>query len=190
MAVTSVKTVVPEAPLERTEHGLAPAGEGWFVLNVRDARWFDGNEIGGLYASFESPEVRFPQIGFGIGILRPGEPSSLYHGEDAQEDFLVLAGECLVLVEGEERPLKAWDFVHCPPWTEHIFVGAGDGPCLVLGVGARRGGRGLRFPVSEVALKHGAGVQVETSDSREAYAPYSEPTSTACPPEFDALTAS
>ena len=77
MAVTSVKTVVPEAPLERAENGLAPAGDGWFVLNVRDARWFDGNELGGRYASFESPEVRFPQIGFGIGILRPGEPSAL-----------------------------------------------------------------------------------------------------------------
>jgi uncharacterized cupin superfamily protein len=157
------------------------------VLNVRDARWFDGHELGGLYATFEGEGARFAQIGVGIGILRPGEANALYHGEDAQEDFLVLAGECLLLVEGEERPLKAWDFVHCPPWTEHIFVGAGDGPCLVLGVGARREGRGLRFPVNELALKHGAGVQEEPTDSREAYAPYSEPTPIPCPPEFDEL---
>jgi uncharacterized cupin superfamily protein len=179
--------VVPEAPLERTEHGLVPVGEGWFVLNTRDARWFDGGELGGLYTSFEGENARFPQLGFGIGILRPGEANALYHGEDAQEDFLVLAGECLLLVEGEERPLRAWDFVHCPPWTEHIFVGAGEGPCLVLGVGARRPGRGLRFPANELALRHRAGVQVETSDSRDAYASYTEPKPIACPPEFDAL---
>jgi uncharacterized cupin superfamily protein len=179
--------VVPEAPLERSGHGLGPVGEGWFVLNVRDARWFDGGELGGLYTSFEGENARFPQLGVGIGILRPGQANALYHGEDAQESFLVLAGECLLLVEGEERLLRAWDFVHCPPWTEHIFVGAGDGPCLVLGVGARRPGRGLRFPVSELALKHGAGVQVETSDSREAYAAFGEPTPIASPPELDQL---
>jgi uncharacterized cupin superfamily protein len=176
--------VVPEASLDRTETGLAPIGDGWFVLNTRDARWFDGGELGGLYTSFEGEDARFAQLGFGIGILRPGEPNALYHGEDAQEDFLVLAGECLLLIEGEERLLRAWDFVHCPPWTEHIFVGAGDSPCLVLAVGARRKGRGLRFPVSELALKHGAGVEVETTDSREAYAGYSEPKPIACPPEF------
>jgi uncharacterized cupin superfamily protein len=180
--------VVPEAPLERTEHGLVPTGEGWFVLNVRDARWFDGHELGGLYASFEGQgAARFAQLGIGIGIIRPGEASSLYHAEDAQEDFLVLAGECLLLVEGHERRLRAWDFVHCPNWTEHIFVGAGEGPCLVVAVGARREGRGLRFPVSELALKHGAGVEVETTDSREAYAGFSEPTPIDCPPEFDRL---
>jgi uncharacterized cupin superfamily protein len=179
--------VVPEAPLERAEHGLVPDGEGWFVLNTRDARWFDGVELGGLYTSFEGENARFPQLGFGIGILRPGEANALYHAEDAQEDFLVLAGECLLLIEGEARPLRAWDFVHCPPWTEHIFVGAGDGPCLVLGVGARRPGRGLRFPVSELALKHGAGVQVETTDSREAYVGLGDSKPIACPPEFDAL---
>jgi uncharacterized cupin superfamily protein len=181
--------VVSEASLERATNGLVPAGDGWFVLNVRDAQWFDGGELGGLYASFESENARFEQIGVGIGILRPGEPSALYHAEDAQEDFLVLAGECLLLVEGQERRLRAWDFVHCPNWTEHIFVGAGDDPCLVLAVGARRKGRGIRYPVSELALKHGAGVEVETSDPREAYAPFGEPRPIPCPPEFDQLTA-
>ncbi|MBA2641516.1 MAG: cupin domain-containing protein [Actinobacteria bacterium] len=180
--------MVPEAPLERTENGVAPGGDGWFVLNVREAHWFDGGELGGLYVSFESEKARFAELGFGLGILRPGEANALYHGEEAQENFLVLAGECLLLIEGEERTLRAWDFVHCPSWTEHIFVGAGDGPCLVVGVGARRKGRGLRFPVSELALRYGAGADVETTDSREAYAGFSEPRPIPCPPEFSELT--
>jgi len=175
--------VVPEAPLERTETGARPVGEGWFVLNVRDARWFE-TDGAGFYASFEGENARFPELGIGIGILRPGEPSALYHGEDAQEDFLVLSGECLLLIEGEERRLRAWDFVHCPPWTEHIFVGAGEGPCLVIGAGARRKGRGIRYPVSELALKYGAGVETETSDSKEAYARFGDDKPVACPPEF------
>jgi uncharacterized cupin superfamily protein len=166
--------VVPEAPLEHDGHGLRPVGAGWFVLNVRDARWFE-SELD-TYAQFESDEVRFDQVGIGIGILSPGRSNGMYHGEDAQEDFLVLSGECLLIVEGQERLLKAWDFVHCPPWTEHIFVGAGDGPCVVLGVGARRKGRGIVYPVNETASKHGAGVAEETSDPRVAYARFSEDT--------------
>jgi uncharacterized cupin superfamily protein len=174
--------VIPEAPLERKENGLRPAGEGWFVLNARDARWFEG-ELG-FYASFEAEDLRFDQVGITLGIIRPGEPSGMYHGEDAQEDFLVLSGECLLLIEGEERRLRAWDFVHCPPWTEHIFVGTGDAPCLVVGVGARRKGRGIRYPVSELAVKHGAGVETETTEPREAYARFSEDKPVPCPPEF------
>jgi uncharacterized cupin superfamily protein len=186
--VVSLETVVPEAPLERVENGVRPSGDGWFVLNARDAPWFESDGCG-FYAIFEPENPRFDQVGFGIGILRPGEPSAMYHGEDAQEDFLVLSGECLLLIEGEERPLRAWDFVHCPPWTEHIFVGAGDGPCLVLGVGARRKGRGILYPVSELALKYGAGVDAETTDPREAYASFGEDKPVPCPPEFpDALT--
>jgi uncharacterized cupin superfamily protein len=176
--------VVPEASLERTEHGVRPAGEGWFVLNARDACWFEG--VMGSYGIFESDDVRFDQVGIGVGILHPGEPNGMYHGEDAQEDFLVLSGECLLLVEGEERRLKAWDFVHCPPWTEHIFVGAGDGPCLVLGVGARRKGRGIHYPVNALALQHGAGVETETTDPREAYARVPEDTPIPCPDDFPA----
>ena len=152
------------------------------MLNARDARWFE-SELG-FYVQFEGENARFDQVGIGLGILRPGEPGALYHGEDAQEDFLVLSGECLLLIEGEERRLKAWDFVHCPNWTEHIFVGAGDGPCLVLGVGARRKGRGIRYPVSELALKYGAGVETETSDPKEAYARFGDDNPVACPPEF------
>jgi uncharacterized cupin superfamily protein len=174
--------VVPEAPLERTEHGVRPVGDGWFVVNARDLRWFE-SELG-LYTMFDSDEARFDQVGVNIGILRPGEPNCMYHAEEAQEDFLVLSGECLVIVEGEERRLKAWDFVHCPEWTEHVFVGAGDASCVVLAVGARRKGRGLRYAVNEVALRHGAGVEEETSEPSVAYARFAEDKPIACPDEF------
>jgi uncharacterized cupin superfamily protein len=137
--------VVPEAPLERSETGVVPVGDGWFVLNVREARWYDSTPLG-LYAPFEGENARFTDVGINLSILRPGEPICMYHGEEAQEDFLVLAGECLLIVEGQERELRAWDFVHCPPWTEHVFVGAGRDPCLLLAVGKREKGRGLLYP--------------------------------------------
>ena len=172
--------MVPEAPLETGAAGAYPTGEGWFVLNVRDAQWFDSKELG-LYTMFEGENARFPELGFNIGVVQPGQPGCMYHGEEAQEDFLVLAGECLLLVEGEERLLRQWDFVHCPAWTEHVFVGAGEGPCVVLATGARRKGRGLVYPVNELALKHGAGVDVETGDPAQAYARFSESTPIPCP---------
>ena len=175
--------MVPEAPLERTEAGFVPAGDGWFVVNAGDAHWFESDGLG-FYAPFEGENARFSELGINLGILRPGEPGCMYHGEEAQEDFLVLAGECVLIVEGEERRLRAWDFVHCPPWTEHVFVGAGDGPCLLLAVGARAKGRGLRYPVNETALSYGARVEKETSDPKEAYARFAELESVPCPDEF------
>ena len=172
-----------EAELKPAEGaGVVPEDDGWFVLNARDAQWYE-SELG-FYTQFESQAARFEQVGFGLGILRPGEASAMYHGEDAQEDFLVLAGECLLIVEGEERLLKQWDFVHCPPWTEHIFVGAGDGPCLVLAVGARIPGRGIVYPVNELAMRYGASVEKETTNAREAYARFAEDVPVPCPPEF------
>jgi uncharacterized cupin superfamily protein len=96
----------------------------------------------------------------------------MYHHESNQEDFLVLAGEALAIVEGEERPLKAWDFLHCPAGTDHIIVGAGDGPCLVFMTGARLVEKEIVYPRSEVALRHGAGVENETTQPKEAYAPF------------------
>jgi uncharacterized cupin superfamily protein len=160
--------VVPESRLKSTEGGQEPAGEGWFVLNARDAKWLDGHF--GAYTRFENREAaRFQQFGFNIGVLKPGQAACYYHGEDEQEDFLVLQGECLLLIEGEERPLKQWDFVHCPPWTEHVFVGAGDGPCAVLAVGTRLNDA-VVYPRSEVALKHQAGVEQETREPKQAYA--------------------
>jgi uncharacterized cupin superfamily protein len=158
---------VTEARLQREGEGLVPAGEGWFVLNVADARWVDGEF--GAYTTFEGPEARFAQIGVNVAVLQPGQASCYYHREGAQEDFLVLAGECLLLVEGEERSLRAWDFFHCPPWTEHVFVGAGEGPCLVVAIGARPND-GIVYPVSELAQRHGAGVEEETAAPRDAYA--------------------
>lgn len=177
--------VVSEAPLERNEAGgLYPAGEGWFVVNAQDAQWFESEGLG-FYAPFEGENARFAELGVNLGIVRPGEPGGMYHGEETQEDFLVLAGECLLIVEGEERPLKQWDFFHCPPWTEHAFVGTGDDPCLVLAVGARRSGRGIRYPVNEAALRHGAGVEKETTDPKEAYARFGPPPwPVSCPDEF------
>jgi uncharacterized cupin superfamily protein len=159
--------MVPEAKLEATEAGLVAEGEGWFVVNARESKWHD-NETFGRWTHFEG-EVRFREVGINVSVLAPGQPSCMYHGENHQEDFLVLAGECLLLVEGEERPLKAWDFVHCPPWTEHVFVG-GSQPCLILAVGARSEDDEVIYPVSEVAQRHGASVLEETTSGEAAYA--------------------
>jgi uncharacterized cupin superfamily protein len=152
--------------MRSTEHGQEPAGEGWFVLNAREAKWVDGDF--GAYTRFEG-KPRFPKLGFNIAVLAPGQPACYYHGEDDQEDFLVLAGEALLLIEGQERPLRQWDFVHCPAWTEHVFVGAGEGPCAILAVGTRSS-RDVVYPRADVALRHNAGVERETREPREAYA--------------------
>ena len=174
--------MVPEARLEPLDSGLAPVSEGWFVVNAGDAAWIT-NDAFGAECIFEGdmpvlrgrpdlPRARFPDVGFNLAVIDPGQPSGLYHGESNQEDFLVLAGECLLLVEGEERPLRAWDFVHCPPGTEHAFVGAGHGPCVILMTGARRPERQIVYPDSELARSHGAGADAETTSANEAYAPY------------------
>jgi uncharacterized cupin superfamily protein len=152
--------------MDMTPAGLVPAGEGWFVLNAREAKWLDGHF--GAYTSFEG-DARFAKLGFNIAVLEPGQPACYYHGEADQEDFLVLSGECLLLIEGQERQLRQWDFVHCPPWTEHVFVGAGEGPCAILLVGTRTD-PGVVYPRSELALRHQAGVETETREPREAYA--------------------
>jgi uncharacterized cupin superfamily protein len=160
-----------EARLEETDGGLAPATEGWFVVNVRDGRWMTNDVLGEAFI-VEGDDVSFPQVGYTIGVLQPGQSGGRYHRESAQEDFLVLAGECLLLIEEEERPLKAWDFVHCPPDTNHSFVGAGDGPCVIFMTGARLEDKGIVYPRSELAISHGAGVEKETSSPAEAYAPF------------------
>jgi uncharacterized cupin superfamily protein len=163
--------MVPEAPLETTENGLVPNGEGWFVLNARESQWRH-EEGRPAICSFEG-ESEFPQLGIHLSVLGPGEPMAMYHWEVDQEDFLVLAGEALLIVEGEERPLRAWDFVHCPAGTKHVIVGAGDGPSVVLAVGARDGSTGQdwgAYTVDEAALRHGAGVEEETTDEFQAYA--------------------
>jgi uncharacterized cupin superfamily protein len=165
--------MVPEARLEQTDAGLVPRGEGWFVVNASEARWFDSDF--GPYTRFEGDEdAHFEQVGINIGILQPGQPACMYHREDTQEGFLVLYGECIVLVEEQERAMKAWDYFHSPPHTNHVIVGAGDGPCAVLAVGKRPDDE-IVYPESELAQRHGAGVDTETPDPREAYAKYGRP---------------
>jgi uncharacterized cupin superfamily protein len=162
---------IPEAELEQTDHGLVPVRDGWFVLNARDARW-NAAEGRGAYGIFEG-RLDFPQIGMHLVTLGPGEPMSMYHWEYDQEDFLVVSGEALLIVEGQQRPLRRWDFAHCPPGTKHVIVGAGAGQCLVVAVGARDRSVGPDFggyTVDEVALRHRAGVERETTSGEEAYA--------------------
>jgi uncharacterized cupin superfamily protein len=165
--------MVEEARLEERESGLEPVTDGWFVVNVRDGAWLT-NDVLGTSCVFEGDDVPFADVGFTLAVLGHGQSGGLYHREANQEDFLVLAGECLLLVEGEERRLEAWDFVHCPRDAEHIIVGAGDGPCVIFMTGARSGWpeKGIVYPRSELALRHGVGVETETSSPSEAYAPF------------------
>jgi len=162
---------VTEARLENLGSGLAPVTEGWFVVNVRDAEWFSSQTRGAAcwFANeYGEPPIEFAQLGINVTVLEPGQ-SIVYHAEANQEAFLVLAGECRLLVEGEERRLRAWDFFHCPPWTEHAFVGGGDRPCVILMVGAHLS-PDVRYPVSKLAARYGASVEKETSDPEEVYA--------------------
>jgi uncharacterized cupin superfamily protein len=161
-----------QARIEQTEAGATAASPGWFVLNLADSAWMR-SEVGGEWTDFE-PKEGFEQYGIGVHVLQPGQPNGKYHSENVQEDFLVLSGECILVVEEEERRLKAWDFFYCPPWTEHVIVGAGNAPCVVLAVGSR-GKEGLVYPANEVAIKHGAGVEKKTSSGDEAYAGLSKP---------------
>jgi uncharacterized cupin superfamily protein len=150
---------------------VAADREGWFVVNARDARWYHAPGRTAV-CDFEG-DREFQQLGINLSVLEPGQPMAMYHWEADQEDFLVLSGEALLIVEGEERPLKAWDFVHCPPGTKHVIVGAGEGPSVVLAVGARDRSTGPDwggYPVDEAALRHGAGVEEETTEPAKAYA--------------------
>jgi uncharacterized cupin superfamily protein len=165
--------MIPEAKLVEKPGGLAPQGEGWFVVNAREARWFD-HDVFGRFTRFEGEgDARFPEVGINVSLLEPGKASCMYHGENAQEDFLVLAGECLLLIEGEERPLRAWDFVHCPAWAEHVFVGAGSGPCLIVAIGARKDPEEIIYPVAPVAEPYDGSVHETTPSADEAYARFS-----------------
>jgi mannose-6-phosphate isomerase-like protein (cupin superfamily) len=175
--------MVSEANLEQTAHGLVPKDDGWFVLNLRNAEWRHVDGRGAVCVVLDDFEGmrRQVQLGFNPFVLMPGEPMAMYHWELDQEAYLVLSGEAVLVIEGEERPLRAWDFVHCPPRTRHVVVGAGNGPCLVIAVGAREHSEepdGLGFPANEVAKRHGASVEEDTMDGGVAYAsvPGREPT--------------
>ena len=165
--------MIREARLEKLDVGLTPVTDGWFVVSIPEAAWVT-NDVRGAACIFEGDDAPFPDIGFTLGVLQPGQAGGRYHREANQEDFLVLAGECVLVIEGQERRLEAWDFVHCPANTEHGFVGAGDGPCVIFAVGARKGWpeKGIVYTRSEAALRHGIGVEKETTSPAEAYAPF------------------
>ena len=166
-----VTGTVPEARLDDFGSGLAPVTEGWFVVNVRDAEWWSTGWCGWDCAfENETQKVEFAQVGIRLRVLEPGQPGGMYHAESDQEAFLVLSGECRLLVEGEERLLRQWDFFHCPAWTEHIVVGAGDGRSVILMAGARSADAQGLYPVSELAARYGASAEHETSDPQEVYA--------------------
>jgi uncharacterized cupin superfamily protein len=158
-----------QAKLEETAAGLTPADGGWFVVNVGETAWMTHDAFGSGCV-FENREgAQFPELGINISVVAPGQPLCLYHEESAQEDFLVLAGECVLLVNGEERPLRTWDFVHSPAGTVHVIVGAGDEPAIVLAVGKRPDDH-IHYPKSELAERYGASAEADTPSPQEAYA--------------------
>jgi len=167
--------MVKEAMLARVASGLAPVTPGWFVVGTGEAAWVTNAEWSGGVCIFESDdfvlrgrpdltEYEKADAGFTIRVVPPGRPSGLYHAESVQEDFLILQGECILIIEEQERHLRAWDFVHCPPMTAHAFVATDDGPCVILATGNRRDDLERVYPRSEAALRHGAGSVVTTTE--------------------------
>ena len=172
--------MVPEAQLKDGGAGLVPASTGWFVMNARDARWSE-NPGRGYSLPFTGEdeyeaETFFPMLGMAIRVVNSGEPTGTYHWETEQEDFLVLSGEGLLVVEGQERPLKQWDFVHCPPEIRHAFVGAGDAPCVLLCASSRqfqKDGPWGFYCADETAARYNASSPEDTQDGALAYARFS-----------------
>jgi len=160
---------VSEAPIADGR----PIGPGWFVVNL-DGAAGARLERAGTWTDIEAPDAPFEHFGINVHVVQPGQANAMYHAEANQEDFLVLSGECLVVIEEEERRLRPWDLVHCPPGTRHVFVGAGDGPCAILMVGSRTPDAGVLYPVSEPALRQKAGVEQETRSGKEAYTGFPE----------------
>jgi uncharacterized cupin superfamily protein len=180
---------VAEATVEETETGRVVRGEGWFILNLGEARWERDADLG-TWCSLGAHDAPFSQFGIGPHMLMPGQPNGRYHAEAAQEGFLVLSGECIAIVEGEERRMRQWDYLHCPPGTHHITVGAGDGPCVILMVGTRGPDvEETEYTVDELAARYGASVARATTSPREAYADLAR-SSTAVPAPWPPPSAS
>jgi uncharacterized cupin superfamily protein len=163
-------TPIDEAASEDTPHGRYVTSDGWFVLNLDEALAVKNEERGGATYPLESREARFRDFGANVQVIWPGEPNCYYHSENAQEGFLILSGECILVVEEQERQLRQWDYVHCPAGTRHVFVGAGDGPCAILMIGARSEDERIHYPISEVAAKYDGSTAKETEVPEEAYA--------------------
>lgn len=151
-----------------------PVNAGWFVVNSRDARWMH-NDLRTVCKFGGEGEAHFDDLGIGLYWIQPGRPMSLYHHEAGQEDFLILRGRCTLVIEGQERPLEAWDFVHCPPRTAHTIVATAAEPALILAVGARTEKGTARYPVEPAAIRHGAGVPDDSTTATELYATFGEP---------------
>jgi uncharacterized cupin superfamily protein len=177
-----IRRMVQEARLEDTDAGLVPASPGWFVMNARDARWFHrpgrGDSLPLTGVDEYEAETFFPMLGMSIQVVPPGEPTTTYHWETEQEDFLVLSGEAILIVEGEERRLSQWDFVHCPPETKHAFAGAGDEPCVLLCASSRqfqKDGPWGSYCADPVAARYNASPPEDTQDGSVAYARFEAP---------------
>jgi uncharacterized cupin superfamily protein len=174
-----------EARIQQTETGKVVEGEGWFVMNLAEASW-ERDPDNGVWCALEARDAPFAQYGLNVHVVEPGQANGRYHSESDQEGFLVLAGECIAIVEGEEHPMRQWDYLHCPAGTDHIIVGAGNGPCAVLMTGARSPDNRIHYPVNAVAARHGASVKKATDSPKEAYADLSrkvEPVPARWPPE-------
>ena len=161
-----------EARIEDTDAGRLPADDGWFILNLDEIGWrtIPGN---GTWCIFESPNAPSPTLGIGVHVLAPGEPNGHYHRESDQEGFLVIAGECLAIVEGHERRMRTWDYLHCPPETRHVLVSAGDGPCVILAASSRqfqKDGPWGFYGADETARRYKASSPEDTQDGEIAYA--------------------
>ena len=142
---------------------------GWFVVNVRDARWARNDEFGSI-CRLEPAGDPFPQVGINIFVLEPGKPNCRYHREAAQEDLLVLSGRCRLIVNDEERMLETWDFVHFPGGVTHVCVGVDDDPCAILFIGHREDPEELFYPASALARRYNAEAPEPTADAEAAYA--------------------
>jgi uncharacterized cupin superfamily protein len=157
------------AELRPGRAGLVPDGDGWFVVNIAEAQAVKTDKLGEAVLFEDRTSHRFPEFGINVHVLRPGQPNAMYHRENAQEAFLVLSGECVAIVDDEEHRLRRGDFLYTPPGTDHVLVGAGDGPCAILMVGTRKDPEEVVYPVSAVAAEYGASVPEETSDATRAY---------------------
>jgi uncharacterized cupin superfamily protein len=176
-----------EARIEKTPEGQVPVGPGWFILNLGEMAWETVQGFG-IWREFDDPgaDPSQPRVGVHVHVLGPGESNGYYHAEAAQEGFVVLSGECIAVVEGEERRMRQWDYVHSPPGTEHITVGAGDQPCAILMFGSPDPSRKVEWIADETAAKHGASVARTTGRDAEAYGEVPSPMRVPAPRPFGA----
>lgn len=138
------------------------------MINLTDAPAI-GAPRGATFIRLEPEGVTWPDSGVNVQVMEPGEPNGRYHSEPVQEDFLVLYGECIAIVDDKQHALGQWDFLHCPAGCGHVFVGAGEGPCAVLMIGSRRA-EAVHYSVNEAAARYGASVSEDTDDPAQAYA--------------------